>query len=103
MANVKCRLYDEGEKVFANFEFDNGCVALDFFKDAKNLNGIIEALNEYTEEEKEEKSKKTKDEVEENEVEEFAKIMKRIMETNPRVFYDAYNKAIKEAEYKGGK
>lgn len=103
MANVKCRLYNEGEKVFAEFEFDNGCVALDFFKDAENLNDIIEALNGYTEEENEAKSKKTKDEVEANEVEELAKIMKRIMETSPRVYYDAYNKAIKEAEYKGGK
>jgi hypothetical protein len=103
MANVKCRLYNEGEKVFANFEFDNGCVALDFFKDAENLNGIIEALNEYTEEESEVKSKKTKDEVEANEVEKLAKIMQSIMETSPRVFYDAYNKAVKDADTKGGK
>ena len=46
MANVKCRIYNEGEKVFANFEFDNIYIARDYFLDSDNFKDVANALSE---------------------------------------------------------
>lgn len=51
MANVKCRIYNEGEKVFADFEFDNIYVARDYFLNSDNFKDIANALSEELESE----------------------------------------------------
>jgi hypothetical protein len=53
MANVKCRIYNEGEKVFANFEFDNIYIARDYFLDSDNFKDVANALSEELESEEE--------------------------------------------------
>ena len=45
MAKVKCRLHNEGEKVFVDFEFDCICSAREFFQNEENFEDIIGALS----------------------------------------------------------
>lgn len=51
MANVKCRIYNEGEKVFADFEFDNIYVARYYLLNSDNFKNIADALSEELESE----------------------------------------------------
>jgi hypothetical protein len=90
----KIKISNEQERIKVEFDFDNIQVAREYFQDEECINDIIEVLDCEDEVAEGEESKQ---------VNELADALKQIFEKSPRLLYDAYNKAIKEAEYKVNK
>lgn len=90
----KIKISNEQERIKVEFDFDNIQVAREYFQDEECINDIIDALDCEDEVAEGEESKQ---------VNELADALKHIFEKNPRLLYDAYNKAVKEAEYKVNK
>lgn len=86
MTKVKCRMYNEDEKIFVNFEFTSRCVALNFFQNIENIEDILGALSEHTEDEEKESSeevnefKSEKEQARANLAKELGKLPKKIIE-----------------------
>ena len=90
----KIKISNEQERIKVEFDFDNIQVAREYFQDEECIADIVDALDYEEAVDKKDDSKQ---------VDELAEALKQIFEKSPRLFYDAYNKAIKEAEYKGNK
>jgi hypothetical protein len=90
----KIKISNEQERIKIEFDFDNIQVAREYFQDEECIEDIVEALGYEHEADEDEESKQ---------VDELAKVLKSVFEKSPRVAYDAYNKALKEASFKGDK
>lgn len=96
MANVKCRLYNEGERVFANFEFDNIYIARDYFLSSDNFKDIANVLSEELESEEEtteaNESGSAKAQARANLAETLGKLPKEIIEDLADLLQEVSNK-----------
>lgn len=93
----KIKITNEKERIKIEFDFDNILVARGYFQDEECIEDIVDALD-YEESADDDVACNPEEKAGKAEVETLAKTLKTFIEKSPRLFYDAYNKAIKEAE-----